>query len=79
MGVMRLPSGAMCRYEDCRCPITECEANKGDKGCFCNYMVTGHSCDHPRYRDTWAMIMEQRGGLQQLDFLAFVDENSLKE
>jgi len=41
------------RYQEVRCPILACAANRGERGCFCDYLVHGLVCDHPVYRRRW--------------------------
>ena len=43
----------MLKYEDTNCPILACQANKGERGCYCSFLVSGQPCDHPVYRRRW--------------------------
>ena len=43
----------MLRYKDTHCPILACSANKGERGCFCGFLVYGWPCDNPHYRQRW--------------------------
>jgi len=43
----------MLRYKDTRCPILACSANKGERGCFCGFLIYGWPCDNPHYRRRW--------------------------
>ena len=43
----------MIDYKDVRCPVTACSANKGERGCFCGFLIYGLPCDNPRFRDQW--------------------------
>jgi len=50
----------MLRYKDTRCPILACSANKGERGCFCGFLIYGLPCDNPHHRDRWKAETDYR-------------------
>lgn len=57
----------MTPFTDCRCPVTECDANRGERGCYCWYLRADEPCDHPVWRRIWARLMEQAAYLAHRD------------
>ena len=50
-------------FKEARCPVLSCEANRGDRGCYCGFVPYGFPCDHPRFRDQW----RERTGYREPD------------
>lgn len=55
----------MIPFADCRCPVEECEANRGEDGCRCWFLRAEEPCDHPLWKRIWRRLTEWDGRGQE--------------